>query len=236
MKSILIFINLLYVGISVGQDLKKDFSRVFNHYNEMVYYTQNVLVSSFQTKESAKAIFEEKGKIVKGENTYYSSMLEQETIVNGSNFLHINEASKQITYYGKVEQDIDLQMKQYLQILDSLDLSTIKYLGIKNNIKTYQISSPNQLIKTTEISINTDQKLLSKIVYYYSSTADYSSSLYKTVIEYEVTSFSKPSSKWFDLKKYVSIKNKKASLNSAYKNYVLLLENEKKMKIDEFPK
>lgn len=236
MKLILILVSLFYTITSVGQDLKKDFSMVFNHYSELPYYSQEVLVSSFQTKESIKAAFEEKGKIVKGKDTYYSSLAGQETIVNGSDFLHINEVSKRITYYGKIEQDVDLQMKQYLQILDSLDLSSIKYLGIENNIKTYQISSPTQLIKTTEISIDTDQKLLSKIVYYYSSTADYTSSLYKTVIEYKVTSFNKPSSTWFDLKKYVSVKNKKASLNAVYKGYELLLENEKKMKMNEFPK
>ena len=220
---------------SIGQDFKTDFMEVYKNYNTIEYYTQEVKISSFDKKEASKAIYEDKGKIVKDKGNYFSSLGGQKTIIKGANFLHVNTDEKRIIYYYK-ENNNAVMMEQYKMLLDSLNASNVKYLGSSNSVKKYVMNSSEQLITRTELSLDMKQKVIQKIVYYYSMKEEHRSSLYKTIITYKTEQNNKPASSWFDLQKYISLSNNKATLKTAYKEYTLTQPKEEKLNWDELPK
>lgn len=235
MKWLTLSILCLITLGSFAQDFRKDFMEVYANYSTIEHYTQEVSIRSFDKKDASKAIYEDKGKIVKDKSNYYSSLAGQQTIIKGANFLHVNANEKRMTYYYK-KNNRDAMMEQYKMLLDSLNPADVRYLGTNNSIKKYLMNSTDQLIAKTELSLDMKQKVIQKIVYYYSTKDEFRSSLYKTMITYKTDLKGQPSSSWFDLDKYIDLKNQKASLKTAYKEYILTQPQGEKLNWDELPK
>ncbi|BDS10661.1 hypothetical protein [Aureispira anguillae] len=229
MKLIFLLSCWLLIQPTIAQNFKQDFLEVYNHHKNRDYYTQDVIVSSFEKREDTKPINQEKGKIVKGDQGYYSKFGGQETIVDGKHFLFINHADYRVVYYHDVEIDIDQLTQVYQQGLDSVNKERIHYMSRNGKYKTYQIHSPNEMIKTIEVKLNMEEKLVEQITYYYQGMNAYESTLYKTVINYKIISTKPPSKDWFNWQEYITVKGKKASLNTKYRQFNLTQREEKKI-------
>lgn len=232
MQFISVILCCFSFGYMTAQNFKQDFLEVYNYHKDRDNYTQNVAVSSFEKKGDTKPVNQEQGKIVRGNQAYYSKFAGQETIINGTRFLFVNHIEKRMTYYHDVDIDVNQLAQAYQQGLDSVDQDRIKYLGSEGNYKKYQIHNPKEMIKTIEITLNMKAKMVTQIVYYYQKMNAYESTLYKTIIDYQIETTKLPSKDWFEIEKYISIKGKKASLNTAYKKFDLTQRQEKTINLN----
>ncbi|MGH1337910.1 MAG: hypothetical protein ACRBFS_17445 [Aureispira sp.] len=223
------------VTISQAQDYKKDFLQVYKNYSTKAYYTQEVRVRSFANEGDKKASYEQQGKIVKGEGMYFSSLGDQTTIVKEGHFLHINKEEKRMLFYYQKEGNNQIA-EQYRMLLDSIKETDIEYLGNSNGIKKYLLKSPNQMIATTELSLDMNKNVVARLVYHYQSTEAHQSSFYKTIITYKTDDRNKPTASWFDLEQYIHLNKNRATLKTAYKEYTLTQPQEETKQWKGLPK
>lgn len=220
MKRVLIVSWCLWMTVSLqAQDFRKDFMTVYQSYATMNHYTQEVDVRSFTANSTTKPTYKATGKIVKSGANYYSTMDGQHTIIKGKQFLHVNTNDKRMLYYQK-EQSTNNGMEQYANLLDSMKAADVIYAGASGNIKRYVMRSPEQAITKTELSLDMERRVITKIVYYYKK-AEQQSALYKTVITYQTETKNRPSNTWFDTGKYIRIDKGRASVQTAYNSYRL---------------
>lgn len=236
MKYLLMLFFCTGIVFCKAQDFREDFLTVYNNYHNLDYYTQEVIVSSYASKKDKVPIHQQIGKIIKGKGTYYSRLEEQETIVDGKNFLFINHREKRIVYTQDEKVNTEQFAQYYQQGLDSIDSDYITHIKTDGIYKIYQIQNPKDLIKKTDLVLNMKNKMIEEITYYYQSTGEYESTLYKTVIKYNLKNTTKPSLKSFNWKKYVHIKNNRAVLNSEYATFNLTQPKKEKFNWDELPK
>ncbi len=236
MKIIGILLCCLGVSCASAQNFRKDFIEVYNNYKNRSYYTQEVMVASYENKGEKKPIHLEKGKIVKGKEKYYSKFAGQETILDGKQFLFINHTEKRMTYYDEVNLDLNELTQVYQQGLDSVGQDRITYLGSTGIYKTYQIESPKEMIKITEIKLNMKNQMVEQVVYYYQPIGQYKSTIYKTVIDYHLLSEKEPPIDSFNWQKYITVKNNVAVLNKQYKQFNLTQREEREFKWGQLSK
>jgi hypothetical protein len=210
-------------GIScvTAQNFKQDFLEVYTGHKNRAYYTQKITVTSYNKEGDKTPINKEEGDIIKGKKMYYSNFAGQETILDGEIFIYVNHKEHKITYYDKVNLDVDELAQVYQQGLDSMYQDRISYLGASGKHKTYRIDSPKEMIKTTEVKLNMETKMVEQLVYFYQKVDRYESTIYKTVIDYRLVSTKEPRKESFNWEKYITIKNKEAVLNKAYRQFDL---------------
>jgi hypothetical protein len=221
-------------GIAYAQDIKQDFLTVYQSYQEKDFYTQEVTMQSFAQKGDRKPAYKMVGKVIKGKDCYYSDMEGKQTIINHNHLVFINEEAKQILYSDQHKPTVE---QNYQQLLDSASVENAKCIKNAGNIKTYQITYPNQAIHTTEITLDMKMKVIKEIIYHYQQNDAYHSTLSKVIITYDFKQTMKPDPKWFDWEQVIK-KGKKGvvQLQTAYQGYELIKkENKTLKKADLYP-
>lgn len=203
-----------------AQDFRQDFMQVYQNYTTLPYYTQKVEVQSFARESSTQPDHQAAGTIVKRGSNYYSSMEGQHTIIKGKQWLHVNIPEKRMLYYEHRPDNHDA-MAQYALLLDSIGAGEVTYLGSKGSIKRYTMNSPDHLIAKTELSLDMKRRVLAQVVYYYRDVKEHQSTLYKTIITYQMDSDTRPSNDWFDLSKYLQFEQQQARPRAPYQQYRL---------------
>lgn len=208
--------------MSWAQDFRADFMSVYQNYHAMNYYTQEVVIRSFLQKGDTKAAHQDKGKIIKYNDKYFSSLGQQKTIIRGEHFLHVDTGEQQIIYCHTTTNQGTIT-QHYAILLDSMKTSNVQYIGQKNGLKTYIITSKDHLIAKTELCLDMRQKVIASICYYYAGNKGYKSDFNRTLITYVMDQTTKPTTTWFDMEPYIQIKNNnKAVLQQRYQHYTLV--------------
>lgn len=219
MKVALLISCCLWLATNIqAQDFRKDFMAVYQNYATIKWYTQEVKVRSFATKNTTQPTYTQDGKIVKNGANYYSTMGGQHTLIKGKQFLHVNTKDKRMLYYQKEETTNG--MEQYASLLDSMKTGDVTYLGASGDTKRYVLQNADQAIIKTELHLDMQHRLLTKIVYYYKEEKQ-QSALYKTIITYQTNLTNQPSTTWFNLGKYIHVEKGWAVLQPAYQRYRL---------------
>ena len=163
------------------------------------------------------------GKIRKSGDEYYSKLGKDEFIGSEQYALIINHKLKTINYQEggifQQKQTVDAYVEQLNTWL--LNAKSTKLLKKEGTKKTYQITLTDGMIKSIQITLDMEKKIITKIIYSYVNNQFVATS--KVIINYKNISFKKPESAYFSGTKYLNI-GKKVTLKPNYKHYTLYIQ------------
>ena len=218
--SIILMGICLWMAIGLqAQDFRKDFQAVYQNYMDLTFYTKVVEVRSFPSKNATQPSYEDRGKIVKYDEWYYSAMAGQQTIFKGEQYLNVNTKDKRMVYHHRAGKGTNW-IEQQARWLENIQTVDISYLGASGNIKRYAMKNADRTLHIVEVHLDMKRKVLTKLVYYYKQESQ-QSAFYKTIITYQTDAQRKPSSTWFDLDKYIRLDEDRATVQPAYQGYRL---------------
>lgn len=145
-------------------DLQKQFAALENMHIVMD-------VDVFEKKESTTPVYAMQVDISKKEQEYLYRYGDNEMLVNDGLILMINHSAKSMVL-SRRDQTMEKEMLKGIEFnLDSMlaTYSKVEYLGQHELGQHYRIENKNGPVRTIDLFLNLDSKLISRMVYEYDS-------------------------------------------------------------------
>jgi hypothetical protein len=168
---------------------------------------------------------------------YYSNAFDKE-ILQTSDYIINTDLKKKLMFINEIPVNYVLKkengmisgnMTEIIKAIDSFStkLKEIKYLGVKDNIKSYKLVLPESRFQALDISFDINSHIIKKITIYpakISPSANYKGkSLPRVEISYPVTDFNPEFQKnEFSISKYVKQEGNKFIPVGKYKGYKII--------------
>ncbi len=191
----ILFLLVLQTVSGISQNAVAEYKKIINAQKKSEYVSLNIDVVAYETRNDKTPEVIGKGVLKKSKDISYSKYNEQEMLYGEKYTLVINNDIKTIDYYEHEKGPRPKMKNNYLSLIDSTlaDMGEgFKYEGVKDNLKHFSVSTPEDIIERTDFYFGNSDNLLAKIVYSYGpSTDDYETGVALAIINYKNYSFDK---------------------------------------------
>ncbi len=172
---IMCLLLLLSSPLVHSQDEKKLIEKMNKAYMENSSFSMDVAVRLFATDGDIPSDMVHRGRVSKGKNEYYSSMMGQTTVCNSRCYLVIDEENRRILYSSaNASKAFTKPLADPSAVTDSLlKDSRLRTLSLEAGRRTIEIiPASSAMYDKIELTVNTANYALEKVVYLYKKAED----------------------------------------------------------------
>lgn len=227
LKNSLLFLLLIYACFCNAQNFNEDYKKAQASYLNLKKFSCDIQISMFERTSSVSPQQTMRTNIKKEDQRFLYVTGKTIMLMNEHCILNVYQQEKRITYSERSKKQIEKSTQEnYLGMADSLlkKNDSVTYSGEEDGKKKYTVYAKGSIIKRTDVYIDIQSNLFTKLVYYYDSGK---SSFEKVIISYDHISISPSfSDEDFSEKKYVIHTGKELKATSAYAGYkTILIDN-----------
>jgi hypothetical protein len=224
LKFISVFISSYFIVMPLSaQNFTEDYKKIQANYAGAARFYCEVKMSMYDQRNAMKPT-EVYTTVVKKQGKNYLTVTGKNIVLSNEICdIQVNQQEKRILYAEKEEKHADKGLVEAFAVLDTLIKKrndSIAFEGITEGKKKYTVYSTGSAIVKTELFIDAEKNLLSKLIYFYGENKMIS--VQKVMIEYEHVNFSPEFSKGeFSEKKYIVYVGKTVKPTTEFINYKL---------------
>lgn len=219
---LLLTLMCMITQIVMGQNLAEDLKQIHQVYENVENLRARIVTKEYSGEGEPET---ESYTVLKQGTSFLYKIENTVTLMNDEYLLSINHDNKEIICTRQYSNDPNekVEAQKFVPNLDSLVklYETVRYLGVENGQKSYELEKEGSMISKVRFSIDTKSYLITNMVYHYNE--DY---VVGGKTELSFTTFdTKPvfKSGTFSSSKYIKQEGGSLVLTAAYKDYRLII-------------
>jgi len=154
------------LGNLQGQDLVKDFAKVYKKYLDRSNYC--LMIETYQyDSPNATPVKLTEGLLMKDQDFYLSKFRDMTMIKEHDQLLYVDKRQKRLVVVNASSHNYQaLSAQQYQVLIDKLAKDSNPQYQRKGNKQIYSFSSKDPTIEKIEIELNANNQLVTKVSYY----------------------------------------------------------------------
>ncbi len=225
-KLLLVSLLVVFHGNCFGQDFKKDYLKWQETFKDLHSFYADMEITIYNNYSTKSVLQVRKASVAKKEEKFRTKIDDIEVIYSDSLSLMVNHKLKAMTLGSYFPDSIDFS-QQFVGIDSLLEkLENVKYSGIQEGLKTYELDYSGKLIDKTIVCFNPDDYIMRKVVYFYNKKLNKNAMVVEIELENQQIN-SELSEDFFNLNKYLKVKSGILIPSNEFSTYNLLYDKKK---------
>ena len=214
---------------AAAQDFGEDMKAMSKAYAALNDFSAGITVKVFGGDNETRPMTVKNATVKKKDLSYFYSIDDVTMLMNHDYIIMVNSSMKTISVNARTAGEKPQNIYQMaVPQLDSLlkKHDKVRYIGVEDNCRHYQVSSPKSIIEKTDLFIDMNTNLLTKLDYRYNASYRYQT---RAIVEFQsLNTKAGLSDEEFSEKKFFTKDGKQLKASPSFARYKIVLASNRK--------